>query len=199
MRLLAGKNLAEQVLSHRLGEERIARTSDDRDEPWQDQQREPGDSDQRFECQQPSGRAIADDQRAGGQPDNHDDERPLEQHADGERAPEYPRQQPCGGRFESLALVRQICPRHRPHRSDDGEEQHGIRLGDEPFDAKEHATCHHETGEQRGAARDKGERRPIRQKDRADSAEQRRHPVEPDGCESSLEAKRARDLYHGSL
>ena len=69
MGFLAGENLAEQVLPDRLGEERIARTPDDGEEPGQHQQREPDDPDQRFERQQPAGRTIDDDQRDGGQPD----------------------------------------------------------------------------------------------------------------------------------
>ena len=140
-----------------------------------------------------------DDQRAGGQPDNHHDERPLEQHADGERAPEHPRQHPGDSRLEPLALIRKIGPRHRAHGGDHGQEQHGIGLGDEPLDAEQHAACHHQTGEHGGAARDEGKRRPIRQKNRTDGADQRWHAIEPDRRERPLEAERARELHHAAL
>ncbi len=44
MGFLAGEHLAEQVLSDRLGEERIAGAADDGEEPGQHQQRKPGDA-----------------------------------------------------------------------------------------------------------------------------------------------------------
>ena len=199
MRFLASDNLAEQVLPDRLGKERIARASDDGKEPGQHQQREPDNPDQRFERQQPAGGTIDHDQRDRRQPNDHHDERPLQQHTDGKRAPEHPRQYPCASRFEPLALIREIRPRHGTHGGDDGQEQHGIGLGDKPFDAKQHAACHHETGEHRGAARDEGKRRPIRQKNRTDGADQRGHAIEPNRGEGPLEAERARELHHSAL
>ena len=56
-----------------------------------------------------------------------------------------------------------------------------VGLGQPRLDPEQDRACHHQRRDQRGAARNEGERRPIGQQHRADGADERRQPVEPDG------------------
>src|SRR5262249_39837210 len=115
MGLLAGEYLAEQISPDRFGKEGVTGPSHDRKEPGNDQNREPDDAGEALERQQPAGGAIDNDQRDGGKPDHHHDQRSLQQHAGGERRPEYGRGRPSAGSARSLASLPEIGARHRAH------------------------------------------------------------------------------------
>ena len=82
-----------------------------------------------------------------GQPDEHQDQRPLEQDAAGQRRPED--RGPAPGRMRGIlaALPGQIDPRHRAHRRDHGEQQHRVGLGEPRFGAEQHRTAHDQAGQ----------------------------------------------------
>ena len=79
-----------------------------------------------------------------GQADEHQDQRPLEQDAAGQRGPEDRGRAPGRMRRILAALPGQIDPRHRAHRGDDGQQQHRIGLGEPRFDAEQDGTAHHQ-------------------------------------------------------
>jgi hypothetical protein len=88
------------------------------------------------------------------------------------------------------ALPGEIDPRHRAHRRDDGQEQHRVGLGEPRFDAEQDRSAHHQRRQCRSAPRDEGKRRPIGQEHRADGADQRGNPVEPDPQLRTRQAER---------
>ncbi|MHC2604969.1 hypothetical protein ACVL92_005783 [Bradyrhizobium liaoningense] len=93
------------------------------------------------------------------------------------------------------ALPGQIGPRHRAHRGDDAEQQHGIGLRQPRLDAEQHGRAHHQRRQHGGTPRDESERGPIGHEHGADRAHQRRQPVHPDAqfCLRQLEHRRSFD------
>ena len=96
VRLLRADHLAHQVVADRLGKEIRAGTADDGEEPGQHQNAEPDQPGNRPQRREPAHRAIDHSQRQHGQPDEHHDQRSLDQDAGGERGPEDRRQRPAG-------------------------------------------------------------------------------------------------------
>ena len=68
-----------------------------------------------------------------------------------------------------------------PIAATDGEQQHGVGLGEARLDAEQDRTRHHQRSNKRGATCNEGKRGPIGQKDSADRTGQRRQTIEPDG------------------
>ncbi len=97
------------------------------------------------------------------------------------------------------ALPGQIDPRHRTHRRDDRQQQHGVGLGEPRFDAEQHRTAHDESGQYRAAPRHEGQRRPVGQQHRADGADQRRNAVQPDANLRPRQAERRGGFDRGCL
>ena len=64
--------------------------------------------------QNPACRAVEDRQRDGGQPDEHQDQRPLDQHAGGHRRPQNRRQSPAGRRAPARGAAQDRCAPWRP-------------------------------------------------------------------------------------
>ena len=184
--------------------EGVVAAADDGDEPGQHQRRKPHHPHQRLERQEPIGAAVDDDQHQDRQPDHHEDERPLQQHAGRERGPEHRRQGPHRGERGRLgsalrALLGQIEARQHPHGGHHARQQHGVGGGEAGLDPEQDRARHHQAGEQRGAARHEGERRPIGQQHRPDGAQERGNPVEPDGGERPRHAERARGIHRAGL
>ena len=117
MRLLPARHLAEHVVADRLHEEIAARFGDDGDEPRQDQQDHPGETGDRTQRPQPARGAVGNRQRDCSKHDEHQDQRPLEKGAGGQRRPEYGRLCPTNRGF-GRAPASEIDPRHRAHRRD---------------------------------------------------------------------------------
>ena len=97
------------------------------------------------------------------------------------------------------ATRREIDARQHAHGDHDGEQQHGVGLGQARLDAEDRRRRHHQSGQKRAAPADEGERAPIGRQNGADRSEQRRHAVEPDGRVGVGKSERARRLHHGSL
>ncbi len=175
-----GPQLAQHVAADGISEEGVARAPEDRDEPGQHQHQHPHQPPERAQLPQPGGVAVLDRKRDDGQACEHQDQRPLDQDADGERGPED--RGPAPGRMRLVlgALPGQIGPRHRPHRGDDAEQQHGVGLCQPRLDAEQHGGAHHQRRQHRGAPRDEAERGPVGHEHGADCAHQRRQPVDPD-------------------
>ena len=182
--------LAQHVAADRIGEERIARAPEDRDEPRQHQHQHPHQPPDRTQAPQPGRRAVEDRQGQDRQSDEHQDQRPLEQDAAGQRGPENRRRLPRRMHRILAALPGQVYPRHRAHRGDHGEQQHRVGLGEPRLSAEQDATGHHKPGQRRPAPRHKSQRRPIGQQDRADGADQGRNAVDPDPQLGARQAER---------
>ena len=198
MRLLRAHHLAHQILPDRFGKETRAGTADDGEEPGQHQNAEPDQAGNRPQRRKPAHRAIEHSQGHDREPDEQHDQRPLEQDTGGERGPEDRGQRPAGqaGRRPALA---EVDARHRAHRGDGGQEQHRIGLGEAGLDAQQDRRRHHQSGQQRGAPRDEGERGPVGQQHRADRADQRGNPIEPDFLARVPHAHRFGGFHHGRL
>jgi hypothetical protein len=123
---------------------------------------------------------VLDRERDDGEACEHQDQRTLDEDADGERGPED--RGPAPGRMGLIlgALPRQIGTRHRAHRGGHAEQQHRIGLRQPCLDAEQHGGAHQERGKHRRAPRDEAERGPIGHQHGADGADQRRQPVHPD-------------------
>ena len=80
---------------------------------------EPDDADERAAARSSQrARAVDDRERDRRQPDEHQDQRPLEQHAGRKRGPEDRRQHPADRAHRAAPLLRQIGARHRAHGRD---------------------------------------------------------------------------------
>jgi hypothetical protein len=84
----------------------------------------------------------------------------------------------------------QIHPRHCPHRGDNGQQQHRVGFGQPCFGAEQDGTAHHQRCQRGPAPRDKGERRPVGQENRADGPDQGGNPVKPDAQLRARQAER---------
>ncbi len=96
-------------------------------------------------------------------------------------------------------LPRQIHPRHRPHRGDDGQQQHRIGFGEPRFGAEQHRTAQDKGGQYGPAPRHECERGPVGQQHRPDRTDQGRHAVEPDANLGPRQAQRRGGFDHGCL
>ena len=177
MRLLHARDLADQVAADRFDEETLAGAPENGDEPRKHQHQQPGDAGGGTQALEPLPGSVEKRQRPGRERDDHQDHRALEQHAAGERGPEHRREQPAA---TLLRRAGQIGARHRAKRGNDGEQQHGIGLGEAGLDAQHERAREHQRGKIRGAPRPERERGPIGQEHGADRADQRRQPIEPD-------------------
>ncbi|MEH2546844.1 hypothetical protein V1283_003489 [Bradyrhizobium sp. AZCC 2262] len=97
------------------------------------------------------------------------------------------------------ALPGQIDPRHRPHRGDNGQQQHRVRFGEPGFGAEQDATAHHQRCQRGPLPRDEGECRPVGQQNRSDGADQGGNPIEPDAQLCPRQAERRGGFDHGGL
>ena len=199
MTLLAAVQFRNEVVAERLGDEGIVCPADDRDEPGQHQRGNPRHPDQRLQRQQPIRAAVDGDQRQDREADNHEDERAFQQNPDRERGPEYRRQRPGRTGPQPRALLRQIDARQRSHRGDHGGQQHGVGGGEPRLETEQDRACHHQGGQQGGAAGDEGECRPIGQENGPDGADQGRNPVEPDRRQRLCHAERACRRHRAGL
>jgi len=172
--------LAQHVAADRISEKCVARAPEDRDEPRQHQNQKPCQAPYRAHPPQPDRRAVEDRKHRDGQPDKHQDQRPLEQNAAGQRGPENRRRVPWRMRRILAALPGQIHPRHRAHCGGDGEQQHRIGLRQPRFATEQDAAADHQRGQGRPAPCDEGERGPVGQQNRADRADQGGRTVKPD-------------------
>ena len=199
VRLLHADDLAQEIAADRLGEERVAGAAHDGEEPGQHQNAQPDQAGNGLQRAKPAHRAVDDRERNDRERDEHHDQRPLQQNARAERGPEDRRHCPAakaGRRGPALAEIRS---RHRPHRRDGREQQHGVGLGEARLDAEQDRARHHQAGEQRRAARDEGERRPVGQQHRADGADERGHAIEPDLDLCLADADGLRGFDHAGL
>ncbi|MGY4505244.1 hypothetical protein ACVWYH_009201 [Bradyrhizobium sp. GM24.11] len=192
-------DLAQHVAADGVGEEGIARAPEDRDKPGQHQHQHPHQAPDRAQLPQPGGVAVLDRERNDGQACEHQDQRTLDQDADGKRGPED--RGPAPGRmgFVLGALPGQIGACHRPHRGDHAEQQHGVGLGEPRLDAEQHGGAHQKPGKHRGAPRHEAKRRPIGHEHGADRPKQRRQPVDPDPEFSLRQLQRSRDFDRRGL
>ena len=97
------------------------------------------------------------------------------------------------------AAFAEIDARHGAHRRDRTGKQHRVGLGEPRLNAEHQRTCHHQGGEQRRAAADESERRPIGQQHAGDRAGKRRQPIEPDGGVGLRHAERPARFDRGGL
>ena len=186
--------LAQHVAADGIGEEGVTRTPEDRDEPWQDEHEEPDQAPDRSHTPQPCRRAVEEGQDCDCQPDEHQDQRALEQDAAGQCRPEDRGRRPRRMRRILAALPGQIHPRQCAHRRGDGEQQQCVGLGQPSLGAKQHGGAHHQRGERCAAPRHEGQCRPVSQEHRADGTDQRRNAVEPDAHLRPRQAKRGSGL-----
>jgi hypothetical protein len=96
-------------------------------------------------------------------------------------------------------LLGQIETRQHPHGGHHCGEQHGVGGGQAGLDAEQDRARHHQPGQQGGAARHESERGPIGQQNGPDGADERGHPVEPDGRQRLRHAERPRACHHPGL
>ena len=130
-----------------FGKKSLARAQEDRDEPRQHQHQAPHQPPDRAHAPEP-GRAIVEErQHRHRQPDEHQDQRPLEQDAAGQRRPEDRGRRPGRMRRILAALPGKINPRQRAHRRGHGKQQHRVGFGEPRLGAEQHATRHHQRGQ----------------------------------------------------
>jgi hypothetical protein len=156
------------LLADRIREERAARAPYDREEPGQHEDQHQDRARQRTQRQKPARRAVINAERGRGQPDEHQDERTLDQDAARERRPEDRRQRPGTARALSQS---KIDTRHRAHRGHHGEQEHRVGLGETRLDAEQDGHRHQRPRQQGGAARGECKRGPIGQQHRTGCAD----------------------------
>ncbi len=191
--------LAQHVAAERIGKERLAGAPEDRDEPRQHQHQRPYQAPDRAQPPQPCRRTVEDCERQNSKADEHQDQRALEQDTAGERRPEHRRHRPGRALRIFAALPGQIDPRHRPHRGDDRQQQHCVRLGEPGFGAEQDGTAHHQRRQRGPAPCDEGKRRPVGEQHRADGADQRGNSIEPNPQLRPRQAERRGGFHHRRL
>ncbi len=134
MRLLRACHFGKHILADRRHQELAADAQIDCDKPRQNEKNDPDDPDKRAQRQKPSRGAVKNRKRRGGEPRHHQDERSLDEDADGDRSPKY-RQETEAGRF-AAAPRRQIDARQHAHGDNNREKQHGVGLGEPGFRAE---------------------------------------------------------------
>jgi hypothetical protein len=195
---LAARHLVEHIVANGLHEEIAARLCSNCDEPRRGQEEQPEKTWDRTQRPQPLQRAVDSAQYRGRKTDEHQYQRAFEQHAGGNRGPQDRRLQPSD--FDlCFGLAREINARQRPHRRDRGQQQHGIRLGEPGFHAEQDRARHHQGGEKRGPAGNKGKRRPIGQKNGKRRAGKRGQSIDPDAVARLRHTKRLARFHRGRL
>ena len=191
MRFLAADHLAEHVLADRIDKEAGAGAGENRPEPRQHQHDEPKETHGRTQICDPAHRAVGDHQGRSRQSNNHEYKRAFEQNARRQSRPKNRRQNPMPPRLRWAAAKAEVDPPHRSHGGNDCQQQHRIGLGKPRLDTEQDRCREHDSRQDGGAARDKGERRPISQQHATDRADQRGNAVEPDGALRLRQSQRA--------
>jgi hypothetical protein len=185
-------------MAQRLGEESPSGPRNDRQEPRRYQQYEPEKTGDGPHRPYPTRRTVNDREHDGREPDEHQDHRPLQQHAGGGHCPQDGRLGPADLRLR-LTLARQIDARHCPHRGDAGEQQHRVGLGEARLDAEHDRARHHQCSGNCGPTANEGQRGPIRQEDGERRTGERWEAIEPDGRARLRHAERLTNLHGGGL
>src|SRR5262249_57645754 len=113
MCLLTARDLVEHVVPDRLHKETGAGFCDDRHEPWRYQHNEPDHAGDRPQQPQPARRFVDYGEDDDRKPDEHGDQRSLEQHTGGDRSPQNggPDPPPLAPKIPPAGRIKS---RHRP-------------------------------------------------------------------------------------
>ena len=178
VRFLSACQLGREIVPQRLLIELAMALQPDGDEPRQHQRQGERQSHERPGAAEPAAVAIPqrqDERRDGA---HRDDDRPLDQNADGERRP--------AGQRQSAADRRPLRPRghvnaqQEPLRPQHAGQQHGVGRGDGRLGAKQQRACQKRGGQQGDLGARESLRAPEGEPDGGDGADQRRQSIGPD-------------------